>query len=580
MRNLLGISETANGWDGVDDTWIQFVSPPWVIDINADGSWKPPVPIKDAHAYVYPSDASGNPYWWPPSSYTFDYNQDYLVVPGHPSVPIWGAGRTLVWYWVGILLCKQGGVATTPTTITPVVGGGAVVRQNIRPRRFSTGFETQNGGQVVPNSSPEGLSGTTQSEGYTRSASRTPDGIGYLSLGGGSSCRYFLTDNGTPSNQGNSAERMYVKFQKFPTAASGFITFTTDGNETITATIDQFGQLNAFIVNNFSINSGPLGAGATLALDTWYRIDSYVKFVISTGNTGTLIMKILGTTVLSVSGLVNTGFGPQTRVHAQTSISSGGLGLEVCYDDWENIDPGPIGTNLQEGTIDYWTGVHMQLINNTGFAENSGWTGDYLRSMQKQPAAPLVQISSSTSGARLRLNSDMDASLTGRISGVRQQGTLTLNALAAVSKGVGSTTDRLGALHSGADDTKAITMATSLEGYHNLLNVSAGLLDPKPIASLEPCYPLFIKSTDGNATNVVFLALEAAFMGQYGAEDGVNPDFIVTTDLIGHHNAPYWATYMGRGTVPPLIQWVYLLELMSGMAPSRLLLSNYLVFIG
>jgi hypothetical protein len=557
MRTALGISETANGWDGVDDTWIQFVQPPNTMLFNMDGSWQAPRPIKGSHSYVYPSDASGNPYWWPPDSYTFDYNQDWLEIPGHPSIPIWGAGPTLVWYWVGILLSKTGGVASSPTTITPP-GESVIVRQAIRPRRFSTGWEAQSGGQVAPTTSPEGLLGQVPSEGYTRAASRTPDGIGYLSSSFGLNSSYNLNDNGTPSNPENSQERIYLKFQKFPTTATSFMTFTADSsNETMNMTIDQNGQLNAYTINNFIQNSGPLGAGATLALGVWYRFDPYVYFFTRPNPSGgancTLIVKIKGTEVLNVTGSVNIGFGPQVRVHASSTVGSGGNGLEICYDDWENIDPGPqAGGNLQEATIDYWTGVHMQLIKNTAFNENTNWTGDFLRSMQKQPANPLGLIASSTSGARLALDTDMDANtIDSRLNFVRQQGTIALLAVAAISKGVASTTDKLGAKHSGGDETRTLSMGTTLQGYHYLMNVSAGLLDPKPIASLEPCRPLLIKSTDGNLTSVAFLSLEATFMGQYGAEDSLDPDFPVITDAIGQHNAPFWATYMGRGTVPP-----------------------------
>ena len=548
-RDALGITETANGWDDVDDTWIQFVQPPYTIRYNIDGSWQAPQAIKSMHTYVYPSDP-GNPegnYWWPPASYTFDYNQDWLDIPGHPSIPIWGAGPPLAWVWVGVI-CIAGGITSdTPTEF-----------EDIRPRRFITGFEWTNGGQDAPGTGPEGDGGTVFSEVYTRAASRTPDGIGMCCTGQAITRQLNETINPIINGR-NSWERFYLWIEKYPTASlARLIAFTDSGGGATRIQIDTTGKLNGETLDNFGFTHSNLDpSGTVLPLKQWIRIDVYLNYVITgSGCEAQVTVESLGATLSDWVGDVRVGGAGQVT-HSSSTLGSSvsANGSQLHYDDWSNMDPGDptvIGGVTFRDTVDYVIGHHCQWIRGTSLSENTNWTGDYRALLQTPPANPLATITSSTTGARLATNTEATGELNSNISFVRQFGPLAIGIGAVVSKGVASVTDKIGSILAGVEATVTKSFTTLRNGYNTLQNIAAGSEFPPLVSEYEPSKALLIKSTDANLTTVSFLEMEAQYMGSYGPEDESDPvNFIGITQLIGYHNSPYYATYMGRATTPP-----------------------------
>ncbi len=571
MRDTLGIDETAIGWE-VDnaDRWISFPFPPHSVARDLTGAWLPPVPIQQL-GIAYPPNPSfpGNPYWYPPISLTLDYNQDWIFIPAHPSVPVWGPGTDSVIVWVGTFLSAGGNTSEDvppPASLKP-----------IRPFRWFEGFEAIRGGESTFAESPEGMGGTAETN--SRFASRTPDGLGMSYRETSDPVTHVLDENISPVvNPTNSWERFYFTLRKVPAAT--LTIWAAEGsaaNSAILLRLNTSGQLEIWTRNNVSTLFGPLATTSALTIGTRVRIDLYAVFRLrrtvgaagcettgaTNGNQGFLEVYINNALAASANGSCHDGSGATTVNHSQSTLGPSAANVaEFDFDDWHNVDPGncdPLNVDFKafQSTLPWFYGTHAQLIKPTAFIANANWTGDFRVALQNPSIRATGTLVSTTSGARLELATEADNDpINGALSVIaRQMGYLAFNVGYANQRVSSTVTGRIGfTMAGGADVFRTLSENNTLNGYNFLKNVAsdAGAVDELPaLNTVEPITIIHTKSTDAVQDNIREFQLVALFMGVFGPEDAIGTaDAPGITDLIGIHNAPFVSKYLGRATPP------------------------------
>lgn len=603
LRDDLGILETAFGWNlDAATRWIHF--PIWskqVVDRSTvDGDWLSFVPVRGT--YVYPPNPSfpGDPFWWPPLSHVFDYDQDWFTVPFSPSVPVWGEGRDLNYIWAAMFL-SAGGHAVPPG-LDP-----------IRPRRFFTGFETYGGQEIGVGEAIEGHFGTDGGEIPSRVASRTPDGLGLAIRNQSSSANMRLDQYSAVVNGVNSWERVYIRVRTYPTATTVFWIFSADtANSAMKVGLTSGGNVTIHSEDNFANQSVRATSAGVLALDTWYRLDAYVIFKprrvtgavvpcevagASNGNQGFVELYVNGASFVNGNGQCHVGFGVRTLFCDDSQISAGegaganGLGIDV--DDWSNMDPGPCTTATAaqvSNTIDWLMGHHAQMVPATGFGagHNAGWSSNYRVALQSPSArAALTGLSVNAitlASARYEIDTEMDGDILGPLSTLRQQGALALIAGVVNDPSDSGTNGRVGyTLAGGADVTRTIAEGSAMDGQGHLANISSGSTEPPDMSTYEPVQALHINATDITTNSISQACVVAQFLGSWdymdNSDDADAPGLPAMQSL---HNAPYitapWAraapahvnavgvatgTYVGNGATGqdialqlPAVHWL------------------------
>lgn len=579
MRDELGISETAGGWqDPLPDRWISFPYPPSTVRRSiVDGHWLAPVGNQDLHIYVYPhkSGEPDTPYWWPPevADNFIDYNFDWIEWAGHPSVPIWGAGPKVVWIWTGLILAFGGENSNDtppPPTFSP-----------IRPRRFMAGFELMRGGDGTFGTSPEGYGGT--GELFSRIASRTIDGIG-LAVRNGQAAGVQITLDALKSPTvlpQTGVGSFYMRIRNYPTGDEQ-IWQVNSGNSAILLRISSTGQIKLFTRDNFGSIFGPRFTSQVIPLNTWVKISYYyysqprVQSPTSPpvcgvqddswGNTGcnaTLHLYIGGNEVNSGFGSVHIAFGTTTvnwnaeSIGPITTVTYG-----IDFDDWIAIEPGYacLATTLPAEDFrlapDWFQGYHLQQIKPTA-QEINDYTGQWQAALQNPSWQALADLRSITAGHRIELATEMDASLVETvISILRQLGCIAVTVGMVNNRQTNNGTNgTLGAnFAGGADVPKTLTAEnTGLNGYGALIQVGAGLTEFPAMDTVEPIDIFKTHSTQTGEDRIRHLQVLAQLVGSFGPEDEQDPDSpLGLTDMLGIHNAPYITTFLAHEEPPPL----------------------------
>lgn len=572
---LEGIDKNLAGW-GVDaaDKWIDVCPSaggmptwgagcPYIASAGYGSGWLAPFPI--AGRVYYPPDGSGDPAWYPPAIYTFDYTQDWFVVPGHPNIPVYGTGPDITYIWVGVFL-NGGGGPTVPPTLDPM-----------RPRRFIQGFEMPRGGEGSFNQFPGGGSGTAEC--WSRDASRTPDGIGLAYRQSNSTSVIQNLDQfvDPPVNDVNSWERFYMRIRALPSGDLKF--WSADGssaNSAIKLGINSTGNLLIYTENNLASEFLRATSAGALSLNTWYRVDLYAIFKprrtvgaappcevagATNGNQGFLYVYINKTLFVSGNGTCHDAFGTTTVRHDRSLLGPdpSTLGLEIDFDDWANMDPGsctvatPEGGSLWQNTLDWLYGFHVQLIRPTGPGPGhaASWTNTY-RTLLQNPAwqAQLTGLSNMSSGiasARLEMLSEMDGEEIGILNGVRQLGCLALVSGYVNDPSDAGTNGRIGFSIGGVDNLRTIAEESTQEGYaSNLADIVSGQTDMPALSASEPMNLVHVHATDITTDNIAEFQAMAAFAGSWGPEDDDSDDAPGALAPLGIHNSPYTSSLLGR----------------------------------
>jgi len=552
MRDALGIDEAAN--PDTADRWITFVSPPAVISSTFAGAWLPPRSNQDAHAYVFhhKSGEPDSPYWWPPevADNFFDYNFDWIQWDGHPSIPIWGAGPKVTWIWSGMFLAKGG----RPTEDAPPL------LATTRTKRFMIGFELLRGGEGTFAEAPEGMEGTAEC--YSRDASRTPDGIGLAVRDGNSSNVQMDWDRyiSPGSNLNNAWERFYIRVRKYPTANEAFWECTS-ASSSVSLEITSTGTIEMFTTNQAATKTGPHFTTVAIPIGEWKKLDLYVVSRITGGDgLATLSLYIGNIPVGEGTGEVRTD-----AVLVNWQISRIGAvstpTFEMDFDDWDNKDPGhaddvTAGSDIFPATVEWRYGTHCQQIRPIDVVAQANWTGDWQTLLQNPSWRASSTIVSSTSGARLEVETEMnEAIVEDPIVFLRQLGCVAFIVGYVNNRSGGSSATGLVGykLAGGADVSIAQSEANGLNGYSALANISAGIAGLRPLSTTEPLTIFHTKSTDATTDNLKHLQVLAMFLGSWGPEDEFEPDNpIGITDVLGIHNAPYLTSFLARQEPPPI----------------------------
>jgi len=555
MRDNFDILETSIGWN-VDaaDRWINFPYPPRVVGRTiGTGAWEPPIPVQGT--VVYPSNnTNGDPYWWPPLSVVYDYNQDWFVVPAHPSVPIWGAGRDVTYIW-SCTFISAGRNAEDSPDLPP-----SPVFQPIMARRRISAPSMLRGGEALELSeSPEGDRGTA--EVFCRDASRTPDGFGWAFRANTGPIINNIDKYGVPVNGYKSWERIYIRPRNTPSTSVQFWKVNTStANSGVRLNLNASRQIEVYTIDQVGTPTLRATSVVVLAVNIWKRLDVLMVLTLGPGAlpepvTASIKLYLGGALIVDTSGEIHNSLSV-VPTHTQTRLgpqAGNDMELDIC--DWHNAEHPSDVDNIPNLTRKDWIyGSHCQLIRPTayGSGHSVNWVGDFRILMQNPVIRATEEVTSSTSDARMELDTELDGDqLNGTLNVIRQFGALCFLVGIASDNTGGAATGRIGyKIGAAADVTIVFTEDNEYQGYSTLANSAAGAIDP---INIEPLKIIRLKSTDANLTEMREMQVVAQFMGSWGPEDEIGSiDAPGLTDALGIHNGPYLASFFGRAAPPPL----------------------------
>lgn len=545
MLNALSIDDTKFGFTVDDaDRVISFPYPPRVVSrAVGTGAWQAPIPVQGT--IVYPPNPAfpGNGFWWPPLSVTYDYTQDWFLIPAHPSVLVWGPGVEATVMWNGIFLSMGGHLQDPDDPPT----------EAMQTKHFISGFELPHGGEGASFfTTPEGnFSG--QAEHYCKDASRTPDGIGCAMR----NSSVVIADHDMPGTGVSSSwERIYLRLRRAPTTGTiptVFLQYVlTGGLFVISLRINGTGQIEIWTGTTFGTQAlrGLFAFGENI----WRRLDILLTLTNESPGPGTeaaLEIFVDGAVAFSATALHLSAASNQRH----TSNRLGGVAannMELDIDDWF----GATRPTLKTG-FDFLFGSHCQLHGAKSFGtghNGAAWTGNDYRTLMQNPVfAGQAELASSTSGARAELATDWDGNPDGPIALLRQVGVNAFIVGIASTRAGGAVTATLGwRIGSGGDVLAAITELTALDGNHKISNLMAGLTDIPELDTLEPVTTIYTKSTDVSTSTLKLMLVEALCLGSWGPEDDEDSDGPGLTDALGIHNGPFITSFLGREKPPPI----------------------------
>lgn len=201
-------------------------------------------------------------------------------------------------------------------------------------------------------------------------------------------------------------------------------------------------------------------------------------------------------------------------------------------------------------SLDFLMGTKVVLLDNTGYAQSTNWTGDYRTVSTPAARVTAATAVSSTSGAVLAVSTNAATKL-GSITGAQgvaavQVGCRSYKTAAALDGSVGY---KIGA-------AAAVYPAPGVEGtsfpstFRTALYSPAALQSPAAFGAIEAHYQ---KGADANASRVQTLLAVAQVVGIFSACDQA-PGTTATDTLPvsrGLHNAPYFDTPWFREANPP-----------------------------
>lgn len=493
----------------------------------------PSGPPGDKGIYFYFPYTPGLEIGFPlPSGVFIDDTLPQMFVPGQtdPFGNVFPDGNFI---WIG-LLTLQGGGATPAAVPLP-------------QRRWAIGFEMPTGGET---------NGSPLINVAARSASRTPDGMGFCYRSITNSYSVSMSTFGAGGNTPVTWERIYFRIRRLPSASQPFWQCHGSPSDSAGArlNITAAGAIEVFNCPNFS---GPVSIGTTTALNllVWYRCDivtSYNTAVI--GGAGGITVRLNGASVFSAA-VPDTagGLGQNSSTHVRSTIGNEpgtNFGLELDLDDWICCD-GAGGYAFN--SVDFLTGSHVQLLRPTGFAasHNAAWVGDYRVALQNPAIGATGRITCSTAGARLAVT------VTPTTEDVTTQ-------FGAASMVVGLYSSRaandgtLGFKLAGATTLSAIVQSAGL-AFNSVLYRPTGLTPAAPPHSpnLPTIFPVELyheKGSGAGASAVALLMAAAEFIGCWGVEDGDlnDPAFPPVLPSLDIHNAPYLRYQLNGAATSPM----------------------------
>lgn len=473
---------------------------------------------------IFPQDSVG---WRPDLTGAFNTQTFTLTYPattpttsGFPNpYPL-----TFDCYWVGLFL-GVGAKGVQPAATPRYVGA----------RRWANGFEVPTLGE----------GGSGQGQHNARSASRTPEGLGFAFRSNNNDVRTETL----PASTRVSWERLYVQLLTLPVGGDDNIwgaKGSVDAGTAFLLNVSTAGVLQGYGKGNTAYPGTIIGNSAALTLNRWYRIDIRVEFLTPVSpSTVTGQMDVYIDGALSFRGttsVISTAQNHQTSSVGE-DVTATSHGLECNLDDWINAAEvtvnGPFGAQKYPGH-DLTSGSHVKLVRPNGFGSNHdtvSWTGDW-RSVNNNPA--------NTSGATVGVQSVIPSAVmeveTDYVNEQCGVACITVGAfLFQVGGGAGAlaviaASDTQTAVGSSAQTFAGSVWSASPNAYSIASGATADALPP--ITSVK------LRLTAGPAVGinqVVGLFGSAEILGIFGSEDynqTVAPA-ATFTPRIGIHNGPF-----------------------------------------
>lgn len=435
-------------------------------------------------------------------------------------------GDTAYYVWVTFMTLAGPGVPEDPSP------------EAIMQRRFICGFELPQGGEV---NNAFGV----QANMISRGSSRTPEGFGLAWRDRAQIVVIPLTTltGGGVSTFRGSWERLYVRCPRFPTANTVFwrARNTANNNAGVSLVITPAGGV--LIYNIDTLDASTLIATSSINLSNiWAKVDLVVEF--SSGGDGRFRLWVNGVAAADVvvapasSGLGLTGF------HYSSEIfnTADGNDIEMDVDDWINAEVPLLFTGL-----DWISGSHITQIKPIAYeaSHSANWTGDFRVLIQNPPFRANAEITSTTSGARLAVETDAER-LAAR--GAEQSGVAAM-VVGIYSRHAGGVDGQVGySIAGGADVLISASNETSGYTWSSILYRPSGMITPDDI---HPLVLLHTKGADTDLGRAKMLMATVEYLGAWGTVD--QPAGVEALPDVGVHNAPYSTPdglFGGPGTPP------------------------------
>ncbi len=296
-----------------------------------------------------------------PANFTLVYTPPYQILALSGA-----ASATLQWAGMFLYLGPPVGVSTS----------------NLATYRWMDGFELPLTGEGQVNQNPS-------SGRRTRSASRTPEGMGFSAYSDGSAVTSAVRHN-LPASQQFSWERFYFRIKKMPTANERiWQCVCTSTANSVSIRVTPNGAIQLQKNDGFGdAGNGTIGVPVgSIPLNTWIRCDVFVTpFTSLVSNTCNVTVAATFTGPMgsfSTSGVCDT-FSPggQFQFHQFSALgnysSSASTGLQCDFDDWTNRTYDASGGTAGFG-LDFQHGSHIQPLVLSGFGtgHSGNWSGDF-----------------------------------------------------------------------------------------------------------------------------------------------------------------------------------------------------------
>lgn len=491
--------------------------------------------------YFFAPQTPGAAITWGPNPTGFTYNDtiDQIgPVPAQPGTPAssWPANSPAkdgLFVWSGNIVFSLGAGAA----------GDEIPPSPIAQRRFCIGFES---GETQL----EG-SGSATASWTSRDASRTIEGKG-LAIRGNNFNFLNVTTNAIRTGlvTNTSQERFYIRVRKLP-ALTG-IGFWRTHAATAPACgfrlrLNTDGSIKGSSVNNIG-SEFDAGVVFTPTINTWYRVDVFIKYATGLGSSGKVFIYI--NQVLAFTYTETSGFGINAATgHVSTDFgreNGADLECEIDLDDWISMDlptyMDPL-TLLFSGkhSMDWILGSHVRrhFITSATQVNYTPVNSFGLLNQGDNPAQQQGELTSSTSGAQIvgltdaPLNTQPDtlANILGAVSAT----------VGISSRNAGATDGKLG--YKIAGGAAVLTTINELGArVQNYIGYQpTGVVFPTEISPFSVVYE---KSADVNAAVVTDISAVVEYIGIFGSEDDPTFTFPISR-LTFLHNSPYFNTEWG-----------------------------------
>jgi len=461
----------------------------------------------------------------PDSNMIVDDTVPQQTLPGvFPLFPPHVLSPDIIHIWSGGIVRK--GAAPDATDPTPMA-----------QRRWIGGVEL----------TPLGEGGALAAPAGSRNASRTMDGLGFAIRGQNNSGTWNrqIDEYATGLITETSWERFYFRVRTvgtdncgmwrchgFPSAAAGAALW-----------ISTAGTLQLLSVSSISV----VTVMATVAIDlnTWYKIDIFLKY---NGVTGTINVYVNGILAMSFSAGGMTSNSRHTNSELGQWLSTGDNRVEIDLDDWFNAAWPANGAGFSLEGLDFLFGSHIRRLRNSSNGASANWTPALAGGIQNQGIAGPSQSASSnyagsTSGSIINGITELEDE-----TGYRPQETGGAAAVASAYTSNAGNTDGTLTIDMNGVVTAVVIDETAALAYRSKMYRPTGQLFP---IYMPPTFVQYTKSADVNAATVRSLQLAIEMIGAWNQCD-VNGLEVAEFPIDYTHNCRYGNTNWGfPGPIPP-----------------------------